>query len=148
MAQKLADRSRLNLATGCVEWIGSKNRQGYGVMHHELGKPPRLAHRLSWLASCGTIPAGTCVCHQCDNPSCINPVHLFLGSRAENNNDRARKGRSGRTGSPRKLTASQVRQLRSLARSGTRLRELATQYGMSVSNVFNAANGFSYKEIQ
>lgn len=78
--------------TACLKWIGPVNKQGYGVFE----APPRrrfYAHRLVWILTRGEIPEGLCVLHKCDNPPCINPTHLFLGTRGDNNRDRHAKGR-------------------------------------------------------
>lgn len=77
---------------GCWLWQGSKSPKGYGVISYQ-GKAWR-AHRLAYKFTRGDIPAGLCVLHRCDNPSCVRPDHLFLGTHGENNTDRARKGRN------------------------------------------------------
>ncbi len=76
---------------GCWEWIGHKNPAGYGIAFHE-GKQ-KLAHRIVWMTEHGQIPAGMQVCHRCDNPSCVRPDHLFLGTNMDNARDMAAKGR-------------------------------------------------------
>lgn len=79
--------SRFTRTDGCWVWSGRTNRQHYGT----LGE--RLAHRISYEFYVGPIPEGLCVLHRCDNPPCVNPKHLFLGTRADNAEDRDRKGR-------------------------------------------------------
>ena len=89
LRERLYKRTRRT--DGCWVWIGAKTN-GYGVICIG-GTKTRQAHRVSWELENGPIPDGMCVCHHCDNPSCVRPDHLFLGTRADNNRDRDAKGR-------------------------------------------------------
>lgn len=75
----------------CWEWAGSLNNQGYGQI--SVGGRPRLAHRVAWEHMRGEVPAGLLVCHHCDNPQCVRPSHLFLGTHHDNTHDALAKGR-------------------------------------------------------
>ena len=86
--------SILNEKTGCWEWSKALDSKGYGRISRN-GNDSRLAHRLSYTVFIGTIPDKLCVCHKCDNPKCINPDHLFVGTNKDNMHDMATKGRSG-----------------------------------------------------
>lgn len=83
--------------TGCFLWDGA-TRSGYGRIYtgnNENGNPkPEQANRVAYELSFGSIPEGMEVCHSCDNPSCVNPLHLFLGTHKDNMDDRDRKGRT------------------------------------------------------
>lgn len=79
----------------CWEWNAFKTKKfGYGAFR--LNGRMHNAHRISWLLSRGEIPAGICVLHKCDNPPCVNPAHLFLGTQADNVKDCKAKGRTQR----------------------------------------------------
>jgi hypothetical protein len=76
----------------CWEWDASRDKYGYGQfsMGHSECDP---AHRVAYALAHGAVPAGLFVCHSCDNPPCVNPSHLWLGTAADNNRDRDLKGR-------------------------------------------------------
>jgi hypothetical protein len=80
----------------CWPWIGNHLVSGYG--RFSIGTPPQrqrwLAHRMAWTLEMGPIPTGMVICHHCDNPGCVNPKHLFLGSHADNVLDMHSKGRN------------------------------------------------------
>jgi hypothetical protein len=81
------------LPDGCWEFQGMPNDKGYGQISTTRKEGPVLAHRFSYKLHFGDLPDDRCVCHQCDNPPCVRPDHLFLGSRDDNMDDMQSKGR-------------------------------------------------------
>lgn len=118
---------RVKKTPGCWEWLASKTTGGYG--RFKVGTRDVGAHRFSYTIHKGTIPSGAYVCHSCDNPWCVNPDHLWLGSQADNIKDMCLKGHQG------KLTASTVQQIREESKKeGPSV--LARRYGVTRQTIW------------
>lgn len=83
--------AKVDRSGDCWVWTAYRNRNGYGQFW--FNRSLHLAHRVSWILTNGSIPDGLCVLHQCDNPPCVNPAHLWVGTQVENIADRDAKGR-------------------------------------------------------
>jgi hypothetical protein len=133
-------------SAGCWEFGGPRNSGGYGKLRF-AGKHP-AAHRLAYEAWVGSIPNGLVVRHRCDNRPCVNPQHLELGTVADNNRDRAERGRSSRgSKSPNaKLTEDEVTEMRALyTTGGWTYRTLGARYGVSDVMVGNIVRQESWR---
>lgn len=132
---------------GCWMWIGTKVNKGYGVIGYR-GKAIG-AHRMSYIIHHGEIPDGMILLHSCDNPSCVNPDHLRLGTRAENCADKVAKGRQnrGETNSNAKVTETDVIEMRRLYANGSTCAELAEKYSLSGVGVWQIVTGRNWKHI-
>jgi hypothetical protein len=127
----LKDRflEKVKKGDGCWEWIGSKNSKGYGTLRRAGGH--WMAHRVSYeLAHGCKLPPNRWVLHRCDNPICVNPDHLFLGTQSDNMRDMARKERGCS-----KLSHTQAYEILWRKASGERRRALADEYGVSFAAV-------------
>lgn len=119
---------------GCWLWISTVDRCGYGKL--SVNYKTKLAHRISWEIHHGPIPAGRCVLHNCDNPGCVNPRHLFLGSVADNMRDMSVKGRTprGEAHPKNKLSIEDITDIRAAAGRVLQIR-LSEQYGVSKGHI-------------
>jgi len=134
----------------CWEWLSVKLPSGYGKFQLNYKNP--LAHRVSWAIHKGSIPSGMCVCHKCDNPSCVNPNHLFLGTRLDNVRDMDKKRRGNRAkGSNHyksKLVESDAIKIRELYKTGNYSRiELGKMFGVSDKNIHPIVNRETWKHV-
>jgi len=134
--------SRVQRSNNCWIWTRGKFPEGYGAFR--VGKKSWRAHRFSYLLTYGD-PGSLCVLHKCDNPSCVRPDHLFLGTRKDNNQDSARKGH--RRGPPSCLTPSQVCRIRRLYRHNFTQRQIAKRYRISQTLVWAVVNIRIHKSI-
>ncbi len=124
--------NRVDKSGSCWIWQARKDIDGYGIFPFE--KKERKAHRFAFEQLNGAIPKGMFVCHSCDNPSCVNPAHLFLGTLQDNHKDMMNKGRQGHgrhpgsTNPSAKLTEQQVLEIRALPGPN---RKIAEVYGVA-----------------
>ena len=136
---------RVRKSLGCWEWAGRRSRRGYGEFDVDGGRV--AAHRMAWQLARGPIPDGLLVCHHCDNPACVRPDHLFLGTQADNMCDMAAKGRHGY---PRgedhpsaRLSNVDAAEIRRLYRAGGVTQDaLARHFGVCQSHVSRIVREF------
>jgi hypothetical protein len=125
---------RVDPVSGCWEWTAAKYYNGYGVFVWSKGEN-QTAHRASWRLHRGEVADEMDMCHHCDNKGCVNPEHLFVGTRQENMMDRVRKGRhprislKGEANGNSKLTDAVVLSIRT---STTSQRAMARELGVSL----------------
>lgn len=124
--------AKVHKGDGCWEWIAGKFNGGYGAF--QVGRKAMKAHRLAWEMENGPVPTGLCVCHKCDNPSCVRGDHLFVASNRENQLDKVAKRRHSHRGTHgrAKLTEKMVSDIRSRFDAGgvTKV-QLSREYGVS-----------------
>jgi len=123
------------VAGGCWIWRGGVNLEGYGFLSN-AGRN-LLAHRAAVELDGREIPPGALVCHHCDNPQCVNPAHLYVGSYQTNADDKVRRGRSnsGERQPFAKLTRFDVFEVRYLRAQGALLTEIAAKFGVAKQTV-------------
>lgn len=140
--------SKVEKTDGCWNWTAGVSEKGYGLF--SVNNRNRRAHRVSYEMHCEPIPPGMQVLHKCDNPRCVRPDHLFLGTGADNMADKVAKGREAHVGvqgekHPRaKLTNEQVLAIRSMSGSEG---GIAGLFGVSVRAINDIRNRKSWKHI-
>ncbi len=142
LQQYLESRSIPEPNSGCWLWLRS-TRVGYGQFH--WGGKLMHAHRASYGAFKGPIPAGKHVLHKCDMPLCINPDHLFLGTNYDNIQDALKKGRNakGEKHGRRKISLETANEIK---KSKEPLLVAAAKYGVSRSQIWNIRTGRQWAE--
>jgi hypothetical protein len=138
-------RFKVNEQNGCWEWLSSSDKDGYGLL---WGKGKRiLAHRYSYKHHYGIDPGELNVCHKCDNPRCVNPDHLFLGTTKDNVQDCMDKGRDAMIGSRNnkaKLTEDDIPTIREDKRKSS---DIAKTYNVSKSTIKKIKNKSSWSHV-
>jgi hypothetical protein len=144
--ERFKKRFIVDQETKCWNWIAAKSAAGYG----QIGFNNRViyAHRFSYELRYGSINQGLCVCHKCDNPACVNPDHLFLGTHQENSSDASKKGRfnpkKGEDNPRSKLTKQIILLIRADHRSH---RAIGKDYGISNRNVSSIKRRETWRHI-
>jgi len=135
----------------CWNWTANKTPQGYGRFQLKRKKSVS-AHRLAWELTYGKIPNGLHVLHKCNNPSCVNPSHLKLGTNQDNVDDKLRANRQphicGQNVATSKLTESQVREIFALLAEHRSYKEIAERFSISTHSVSNFNIGISWKHLK
>jgi hypothetical protein len=127
----------------CWLWTAGTVR-GYGQIR--INGKTISTHRFSWQIHFGEIPNDLCVCHHCDNPSCVNPDHLFLGTNADNTRDAISKGRLPQLRHA-KLSEEEVREIKRTHRIGISLVSLGKRYSIDPSAISKIIRGINWKEV-
>lgn len=135
-------------ANECWLWQEATTEDGYG--RFKLDSISCLAHRVAWFLTYSRWPE-LCVLHKCDNPPCVNPNHLFEGTRADNNQDKVKKGRQprGEQNGKGKLTEVQVKDILQLLNEGRHThREIAKMFNVGKTIIGNINIGKKWKHIK
>jgi len=134
---------------GCWEWNKFIHKHGYGVTGYR--NRSMLAHRLSWLLFKEPIPDGIDVCHHCDNPKCVNPDHLFLGTAQDNVRDcfnKKRKSHKGEKHPGSKITEKEILEIFRLRKMGWTHQKLADRFKITQSTISNILHRRLWKHIE
>ncbi len=153
--QKFYSKLLKNSITGCWNWQGNLNGSGYGRITVD-GKR-HAAHRFSWILNIGNIPEELCVLHKCDNRLCVNPDHLFLGTKKDNSIDCYNKGRSkcnsnlkkiiGIQNGSARITENDVSRIRHLYSEGVSQTEIAKQFSVARATIWRIINRHIWKHV-
>lgn len=134
----------------CWEWQAFKDQDGYGKYSCWKDGNEQRVHRIMWILKFGSIPNGMLVCHKCDNPKCVNPNHLFLGTHYDNIKDKIDKNRQLRGGlhGRSKLTEKDVVEIRNQYIGGWgQITKLAKKYKVGYSTMYCIIHNKTWKHV-
>lgn len=151
MTKTLLERFESKFTRGneedCWEWNATRNKNNYGYI--AIDRIPKLAHRVAYQLYIEEIPEGVCVLHRCDNPACVNPRHLFLGTLSDNTKDCIEKGRGNRPVGEKHykalLTVKDVLDIRSSTLS---VKELAQRYNVRPNTIYHVRDRTKWKSVK
>jgi hypothetical protein len=136
---------------GCWLWTANHNSKGYGKIASLDGKSRmEYAHRISYQMHYGAFDPSLSVCHTCDNPSCVNPAHLFLGTAKDNAEDMIAKGRSpkGSRAGQSKLTEADVEKIWELLELGIQLKVIGAMFGVRGTSIGDIRDGVTWTHVK
>lgn len=149
--RKFWSRVRIDNPNKCWEWTGTKTKAGYGCIWIGGRKGNnRRAHRVSWeIANSQSVPNQLYVLHHCDNPICVNPDHLFLGTQKDNSDDMRSKGRAvyphDETHPFAKLNWIKVKEIREKYSNGIFQKQIAKEYGVAQTTIWQVLHHKTWK---
>jgi len=153
---RLIDRfyGKFEITDTCWVWKGKKDKNGYGQFYMNLDKKEISVrpHRFSYMIFKGEIPDGLLICHSCDNPACVNPQHLFLGTQKINIQDALKKERmNGPKGTKQwlaKFKDDDIREIRKLKSSGMNGNQIAKKYNVNRRVIYDILKKITWKHVQ
>jgi Helix-turn-helix domain of resolvase len=148
ISDRIMQKVEMDPNSGCWLWCACLTSTGYGKIGRSKKEGPGLAHRESYRCFVGDLSEEDCVLHRCDTPACVNPNHLFLGSRSDNASDMVGKGRQYR-GSRHwsaKIDESDVENIRSFYSNGSKVEDLAKAFDISESSIYRITSGAGWRQ--
>jgi len=146
--ERFNEKYVINEETDCWEWTDYLNPDGYGRL--QINKTSIGAHRVAYELFIGPIPDGLFVLHSCDNPPCVNPLHLFLGTTQDNTQDKINKNRQQKGEADRysKLTEQEVLEIRArYTTGGITHKQLADNYNVTPGTIYFVVNKITWTHI-
>jgi hypothetical protein len=147
LGQRIATRT--NFSGPCWEWTGARDGCGYG--HIKIDGKVERVHRVVFESHHGPIPTGMKICHRCDNPSCLRPTHLFLGTHADNMSDMKAKGRArsfrGSASRRARWDEKTIAIIKRRLLNGEVPNRLNAEYGMGNSSIYSIKSGRTWNHV-